>query len=189
MKYYGVGINDLKGLCNTDGKDHKDYKLWCDMLRRCYAKESVNKSYKGVVTVCDDWKTFSNFRRDVESMECFGNAGFVLDKDLLIKYNTQYSKEACCFIPSEINTTLNSRKSYRSNMMVGVRIRNGKFRAYCSFKNKMNYLGVYETEHEAFMAYKSFKETCIKSLAVEYKHIISEKVFNALMVYEVCCED
>ena len=52
-------------------------------------------------------------------------------------------------------------------------------------KKKYKKIGRYETEHQAFFAYKSFKEQIIKQVAEEYKSVIPEKVYRALINYVV----
>ena len=52
-----------------------------------------------------------------------------------------------------------------------------------SSQNK--YLGLFNTELEAFYAYKQAKETYIKEVANKWKDQIDPRVYNALMKYEV----
>jgi hypothetical protein len=53
--------------------------------------------------------------------------------------------------------------------------------------NRNKYLGYYATPLEAFNAYKTAKEEYIKELAEKYfqEGKITERVYNALMKYEV----
>ena len=65
-KVFGVGITDIY----TGGiKRDKSYSLWRGILRRCYSENSVLslKSYENC-EISEDWKTYSNFKRDVEEM-------------------------------------------------------------------------------------------------------------------------
>lgn len=52
---------------------------------------------------------------------------------------------------------------------------------------KDKFLGAYATPDEAFLVYKKEKERYIQSVAVEsyLRGDITEKVYNALMAYEV----
>ncbi len=54
---------------------------------------------------------------------------------------------------------------------------------------KQESLGRFQTEVEAFQAYKKAKETYIKEVANFYKDQISLKVYNTLMSYSVEMSD
>ena len=112
----GVGINDLKGLGTEETKPY--YKRWYEMLRRCYSEHRLEKypTYKDC-TVCEEWLTFSNFKRWMEQQDWEGKA---LDKDLLVYGNTVYSPEACCFIDVRLNNFMIKSDHSRGILPVGV---------------------------------------------------------------------
>ena len=56
-------------------------------------------------------------------------------------------------------------------------------------KGKQEYLGLFNTEIEAFNAYKQAKESFIKEQAEKWKSQIDERVYKALMNYEVSIDD
>ena len=56
-------------------------------------------------------------------------------------------------------------------------------------KGKQEYLGLFNTEIEAFNAYKIAKESYIKEQAEKYKSQIDVRAYNALMNYEVNIDD
>ena len=58
-------------------------------------------------------------------------------------------------------------------------------------KNKggREYLGYYNTELEAFNAYKAAKEAFVKEQANKFKSQIDDRAYNALMSYEVNIDD
>lgn len=154
---YG-GIMDVpNGARNVTGLN-RAYQTWKDMLKRCYSEnaQKKNPTYIGC-SVCDEWKYYSNFKE-------FYNAnyveGFQLDKDILIEGNKVYSPDTCVFVPSRINSLLNSRKSARGKYPIGVDLRNdtGKFRASCMVDGKQKCIGVFETIDEAFTAYVEAKK-------------------------------
>ena len=61
-----------------------------------------------------------------------------------------------------------------------------KFRAKLTKVNKKyNYLGRFDTEIEAFNAYKVAKELYVKELANKWKDQIDERAYYALMSYQV----
>ena len=51
------------------------------------------------------------------------------------------------------------------------------------------YLGVFETPKQAFQVYKQAKEDYIKEVAEEYKGKIDNRLYEALMNYEVEIDD
>ena len=60
-----------------------------------------------------------------------------------------------------------------------------KYCASCRRGGGKEYLGTFDTEIEAFRAYKHAKEAYVKELANKWKDQIDPKVYEALMKYEV----
>ena len=122
----------------------------------------------------------------------FGNDGngspFQLDKDLLVKGNKVYNEFTCVFIPREINQLLVKRTASRGEHLIGV-CWNKANKAFVATvrknKGKREHLGCFNTEIEAFNAYKEAKEIYIKELAEKWKGQIDERAYNALMNYQV----
>jgi hypothetical protein len=52
-------------------------------------------------------------------------------------------------------------------------------------KNIMKNIGYFASIEEAFSAYKNFKENYIKKIAEKYRLKIPEKLYQALMSYQV----
>lgn len=115
MNKYG-GVNDM-----PDGwaKIHsRIYRLWFDMLRRCYddAQLSRNKgkAYEDC-EVCDDWKRLSLFFRDVKTLagyeQWLNTTGMVLDKDILRGETKEYNKQNCCFVPASVNLAVMNKQN------------------------------------------------------------------------------
>ena len=50
---------------------------------------------------------------------------------------------------------------------------------------KVTYLGMFKTVEEAFQAYKQAKEAYIKEVANKWKDQIDNRVYKALMNYQV----
>jgi len=65
----------------------------------------------------------------------------------------------------------------------------GKFRASLAINGKRKHLGLFNTPEEAFQAYKLAKEAHIKVVAQKWQHLLDEKVFQALLDYEVNIND
>jgi len=189
---YGVGVNDWVGNVNVDGKLIREYDLWQNMLKRCFDEKLKQRqpTYEGV-TCSKDWLSMTNFVNDVSKMNGFGLSGWQLDKDILVKGNKLYSKDTCCFVPAEVNLLLIKSDKARGEYPVGVCFdkATGKFRAYLNINGKRKYLGCFPTPEEAFQVYKLAKEAYIKVVAHKWKHLLDERVFQALLDYEVNIDD
>jgi len=60
-----------------------------------------------------------------------------------------------------------------------------KYAAYVRIDKKNKTIGYFNSEIEAFIAYKTEKEKYIKFLANKYRDSITEKAYKALMSYRV----
>jgi len=189
---YGVGVNDWTGNIWVDGKVIREYQLWQDMLKRCFDEKlkQSRPTYQDV-TCSKDWLSMTKFIEDVSQMKGFGLSGWALDKDILQKGNKLYSKDTCCFVPLEVNNLLTKRDNSRGEFPVGVCFHkaSGKFMAKLRINCKTKYLGLFPTPEEAFQVYKLAKEAQIKVVAHKWKHLLDERVFQALMTYEVNIDD
>ena len=194
---YGVGISGTKYPIRVNGRNTKEYALWCDMLRRCYSDTYQKKypTYEGC-EVSDNFKYYEYFYEWCHSQIGFGNDGngnpFQLDKDLLTKGNKVYSEYTCVFIPAEINKLLVKSDKKRGKHPIGVYwCKKGKaFKAQVSRnKGESEHLGSYKTEIEAFNAYKQAKESFIKEQANKWKDNIDIRAYDALMNYTVNIDD
>ena len=185
---YGVGILGTKYLSTVNGVKTKEYKLWQSMLERCYSDSYKKKhlTYQGC-EVSDNFKYFEYFYEWCHKQIGFGNEGWHLDKDLLVKGNKIYNEESCVFIPSEINSVLIKSTATRGEHLIGVywNKTSKAFVARANVNGKLKHLGSFNTEIEAFNAYKKAKETYIKEIANKWKSQIDDKVYKALMSYEV----
>ena len=186
---FGVGILGTKYSSKVDGIKTKEYVLWGSMLERCYSGNFKKKrtTYEGC-EVSENFKYYEYFYEWCHKQIGFDAKGFDLDKDLLIKGNKIYSEYACVFIPTEINSLLIKRESLRGEYLIGVSWRNTK-KAFVAMvrknKGKQEYLGYFNTELEAFNAYKTAKESFVKEQAEKWKGKIDERAYEALMNYQV----
>ena len=194
---YGIGITGTKYPPTIDGVKTKEYKLWKDVLRRCYSDgfRKKNPTYKGC-EVSDKFKSYEYFYEWCHKQIGFGNDGnenpFHLDKDLLTKGNKVYSESTCVFIPKEINLLLTKREASRGEYLIGVywSKRDNTFKAQVrKNKGKREHLGSFKTELEAFNTYKQAKETFVKEQANKWKDKIDPRAYDALMNYEVGIDD
>ena len=195
---YDIGIIGDKYLSRVNGRNTKEYMLWIDMLKRCYSDANVCDNFKKKYPtyegceVSDNFKSYEYFYEWCHKQIGFGVSDFELDKDLLVKGNKIYSENICVFIPSEINSLLTKRESSRGAHLIGVHWSNTN-KAFVAQvnkgKGKKKHLGIFNTELEAFKAYKVAKESFIKEQANKWKSQIDERVYNALMNYEVNIDD
>ena len=190
---YSVGITGTKYPPSINGVNTKEYALWKHMLRRCYSNTYKKKytTYEGC-EASENFKSYEYFYEWCHRQVGFGVDGFEIDKDLLVKGNKVYSENTCVFLPQEINKVLTKRESSRGEYLIGVYWCNTKkvFVARVNKnKGKQEYLGYFETELEAFNAYKIAKESFIKEQAEKWKDKIDERAYEALMNYTVDITD
>ena len=190
---YGIGFIGIGKFKTKDknGKPTKCYVAWRHMLERCYDHKYQEKkpTYKGC-TVCEEWWNFQNFAEWYYSHYYeIENEKMNLDKDILHKGNKVYSPNNCVFVPQFINTLFVKCDKVRGDCPIGVRKKGNKFEAQLSRGNGMEHLGYYTTPIEAFQAYKKAKEQYIKEVAEEYKDKIPQKLYDAMMNYEVEIDD
>lgn len=79
-KVLGVGINDLRWSHGHASKHSAEeqalYRLWWNMLHQCYNvtfKEQNPSYWTASLTVCEEWKTISNFVADIENVPGYGD--------------------------------------------------------------------------------------------------------------------
>lgn len=179
-KLFGVGINDI-----LLSRNDKAYICWQDMLERCYGRKDKAISYNDC-EVCEDWFKLSNFWYWFDKN--YVN-GYHLDKDILTNgYGKYYSPETCLFVPKRINALF--IKQYNQKYEQGVYFikRLNKFCAQlCREDGKPRHLGVFDTEEEAFEAYKKEKYEYIKQVANEYyeKEMIDARTYNAMCNFKI----
>lgn len=164
------------------------YNKWSDMIYRCYDPYFLNNKTYIDCTVCDEWLNFQNFAKWYEEnyYEC-NNGKMCLDKDILVKGNKIYSPDTCVFVPHEINMLFVKADKIRGDLPIGVVFDKDRdlYTAKISIKNKIKFLGRYNTREEAFLVYKQFKENYIKQVAEEYVKLIPNKLYKAMCEWKV----
>ena len=181
-----MGIGYLgEGNYKSGNKDkiNKNYSCWRSLIVRCYDEKYHNKfpSYKNC-TVYEEWHNFQKFAKWYEENYI---EGWELDKDIIIKSNKIYSPETCAFVPKEINYLFTNRKNHRNGLPLGVSKIKNRYRATSTQNKKHISYGYYITPEEAFYAYKEGKENYIKEVAEEWKPLIDERVYNAMMNWKI----
>lgn len=142
------------------------YRKWRGMLERCYSSKCQVKrtTYVGC-SVCEEWLLFSNFKAWMQTQDWEGKH---LDKDILYIGNKVYSPITCVFITKEINIFLTDSGKTRGDTLIGCSNVRGRFKAMCSnpISKKQEYIGYFDTEMEAHLAWKQRKH--------EYACILAE---------------
>ena len=147
------------------------YQTWVGMIKRAHSKEfqSNNQTYIGV-TVCNEWLSFSSFRKwwlkhHVDD--------FALDKDILCE-SREYSPSACLFVPQWLNNFTIDRGVARGDWPIGVYLdrSTGKFKSQCRnpSSGKYEHLGRFSEPVSAHLAWRNRK----LDLALELKPKMDE---------------
>lgn len=173
-------------------KSNAAYSIWNGIYMRCYIDNNGS-------SMCDLWRynkdSFAEWWSS-EYYECDGES-MAVDKDLLFPGNKEYAPDKCCIIPQTLNTMLSNCKKHRlpkwktakMDMPLGVRHDNGMKMYYGEIRpcghDEVIRLSYWNTPEEAFEEYRIIKKADITVMAVKYKNYIPQRVFNALMRYEV----
>lgn len=151
------------------------------MMERC------DKNLKGYedATVCEEWKNVYTFIMwYMKNTYNTKQWNLQLDKDLFKLDNKLYSPETCCMLPRGLNILISNCTS-RNGLLPGVtKNLSGSYTGTVSFGLKKE-LQVFKTEEEAFQFYKEKKEHIIKVITKAYVPVIPQKIYDALMIYEV----
>lgn len=143
--------NLIKSVTTHGMSRHPIYKVYRSMLERC--NDVGNKGYNCYggrgIKVCDRWmNSFENFRDD---MFASYSTGLTLDR---IQTNGNYCKENCRWVTQQQNC-LNTRAKGGSSSFKGVSFHKltGKWSSGIGYNGKHYYLGLYEKEEDATIAY------------------------------------
>ena len=186
----GVGINDYVGKIYINGEIIKSYKFWGNMLCRCYNKKFQEKftNYKGC-TVCDEWLSFSNFKKWFDENYRFDleekGIRLELDKDLLVKGNKIYSPRRCVFIPKKINGFLTNIQKSNTSGYAGVyfdKVNNKWVAQKRDFETgKRIKIGSYNSKIKASIKYDLYREKDVEKAKKYLKSLgYNNKVLEAL---------
>ena len=182
---YGVGyLGEGEYKVKENGKNKKEYKIYQNMLQRCYDpkyqeryptyKDCRVEDYLLNFQHMAEWIKENYYEVPGERME--------LDKDILYKGNKIYSRETCIFVPQKINSLFVKRDNDRGNNPIGVTpTSSGNYQVFCSngYGKQIN-LGMYLTKEKAFQVYKQYKEKVIKEVIDSYEGKIPEPFYSKL---------
>lgn len=181
---YGVGCNSkTRHKALVGGRPTAAYDKWHGMFQRCYSPRFQKKNPTCIGCVVDEkWHDFQDFADWFNGRE-YNDIGYQLDKDILVPNNKVYSPDACCLVPSELNSLFVSRAAGRGVLPQGVYLHkvSGKYKAQLNVSSKRLHLGYFDCPNEAYQAYKTAKEAHVKAKAMDWKDRIDPRVFTALM--------
>lgn len=183
-----VGVNDANySVAVRIEKEHKIcpvYSDWKSMLSRAYSykRHKVQPTYENII-VCDEWLSFSNFRKwYIDNYK----EGYHLDKDLLFFGNKKYSPETCVFVPQWLNSFTLGRDKSRGKYKIGVywNKRAGKFQSACSNPKtkKRDCLGNFNDENQAHLAWVTRKLELALELKPEMDEIDSRIYYTVIRI-------
>lgn len=158
---FGVGVRDVE----TPARTCPYYRLWQNMLRRCYsaAWHLRYPTYVGC-SVVPEWHHLSAFMAWVQQQDWQGKQ---LDKDLLVPGNKVYSPDTCVFISKQVNLFLIDRaRCRRYGLGVVYHTQIGKYAAQCNqLGGGRGHLGYFDTPEEAHEAWRTEKHRLALLLA------------------------
>ena len=132
--HFGIGYQGV-GKHKTKVKEAREvsYQTWMDILFRCYSPKAAKKfpAYIGC-TVCKEWHNFQNF---AEWFKKGYKKGLVIDKDIKIKGNKEYSPLACSFVTKAENTVAAHAKHYSMTNPDGVVVDIFNMSEFCRVNN------------------------------------------------------
>lgn len=187
---YGVGYSSTQ-VGHYSNPTDKCFLAWRNMLKRCYSNEEKYKNYRDQgISVCDEWFDFDVFEKWFNRNYYEVNDEVMnLDKDILKHGNKVYCPEYCIFVPQTINSIFIRSANRRGDLPIGVhRDRKGKYISSCSVYSK-NIKSKHSDLISAFEKYKQVKESYIKEIAMKYRNVIPEQLYNAMMMFEVRISD
>ena len=133
--------------------NHRIYKTWSSMIRRCSNKKDANyKNYGGRgISVCDRWNDVSNF---IEDMYPTFKEGLSIHR---VNNDGNYEPSNCAWENKNTQARV-TRKVMSTNTSGyrGVSEKNGKFQATIGIDGKYKYLGLFLTAEEAAKAYDKY---------------------------------
>ncbi|CAA7332726.1 Hypothetical protein MEKHABCG_00169 [Escherichia phage vB_EcoM_UP17] len=168
---YGHGVFDGSITARSpEGVMHPAYMKWMAMLGRCYSscQQARDVVYHGV-TVCEEWKLFSNFYSWLETWDDWENSE--LDKDLM--GGGVYSPDTCLMISGNLNKFLAYRK--KSGQMVGCNYEKDrkKYKAHIKIGGRIITLGRFDTELQAHLCWlKAKAEQLTKFFETEDQRVV-----------------
>lgn len=185
-KLYGIGVNDADymvksaGLLSGERYACPAYQSWKDMIvRSCSSNYKQKKPTYRDVTVCDEWKFFSEYLKWWIDNQV---DGWHLDKDI-IGNGTIYSPDTCIFVPRWLNIMMSGSESSRGPSLIGCHMhkQHGKYLARYHHPRKGRiHIGYFLDEKEASDAWRSKRVDVALSLKDEMD-AIDVRIFHGVV--------
>ena len=200
---YNKAINDMSYGWISENEDNKRiYKLWYNMLRRCYCEKyhKTHPTYKDCY-VCNRWLMLSNFVEDVKLISGYNlwlkNSNYQLDKDIKSNgKNKCYCLEECMFVDRSENS-IQSNKTMNYDFMknrIGEKHPNYGKQLSNEHKRKISESLKGENNHQAKKVVQYDKQgnlikiwDYIKQVEKELK-ISSQNISKCCQFYEMNCD-
>ena len=172
---------------------YKVYVTWRDMMRRAHSKTSSKKKDKLYYDDCVVDSTFQDYFLFYEwSKKQFGfnkldkkGRAFSIDKDILSKGKRGYFPESVVYVPQAINIFFKvNEKSAKYLRGVSKPVNQKSFMGKITIDYECIYLGMFDTELNAHLAWCKHKEAHGRELAQTYKDYIDPRVYERLMNFD-----
>lgn len=163
----GVGVYE-KGefKCRVNGIMTREYDAWKHMLNRCYNfKNHLDCPTYMLCSVTPEWLYFQNFAKWFNENYPVTEGDYELDKDLKVFGNKVYSPTTCMILPHNVNNfTLDNNK--RRGTYLHRKTKKYMSRCKNPITRKCDYLGVFDSELEAHLAWRKRKSELAYELAI-----------------------
>ena len=183
LTLYSIGyIGEGKFKAKILKRNIPEYDCWKSIIERCYCadKQIKNKAYYMISEICEEWKNYQNFAEWYHENKYDVEGRLHIDKDILYPGNKVYSPYHCLLVPQRINMLFVNKQNKRG-LPNGIKKDGNKYYA----KYNSTELGSADTVEKAYELYAKRKKEEIIKIAEEYKKIIPNKVYEALLNYEV----
>jgi len=130
---------------------HPAYSTWLHIIKKC---RTINGKFNNC-EIHKDWLSLKLFSIDFKAMY---RDGFCINKDLIVKSNRIYSRDACVFIPKNIHAWIYTKNRGGVHSLTGVTSEDGVFiaRIKCGEKNKK--IGRFDSKFDAHKAWQKHKK-------------------------------
>lgn len=171
--YKGVG----EYLTSVNGKNTKCWRVWSNMIKRCYDKNDKSYSNYGAkgITVCDSWHNFQNFAKWYTEN---AKEGWEIDKDLF--GGMCYSPNNCTMLPKELNSFFKNKTL--TNPRNGVRYDGKSYIAQITADGERYYLGRYKNEEDAIDVFRKEKLRLMRIKVENFKKCLDKHTLERLEV-------
>ncbi|WP_342759496.1 hypothetical protein [Kineothrix sedimenti] len=180
----GIGyLGDGDYVCWKNGKHTEEYVVWKNMIVRCYyeKEKELHPTYFEACSVCNEWLCFQNFAKWYNKNKYSVRGRLHLDKDILYPECKEYNPDSCLLVPQRINMLFVAHSPNRYGLPEGI----SKTATGYGVSYQGKSYGVGKNLFEACEKYKKIKEKVIKEIANEYKEIMPDIVYDALLSYKV----